>query len=379
MKTRRDLLAGLGASALLSGCASPGGLSARGKGGLPQGEKVATSWDRRLRGPFPILSVPYFEDGRIDYASLGREVRFTVGSGCPGVIWGQSNDAVDLLTLEEKLRGCEVCLEAMRWMPGTLALGCNGEGVGDMLELARGIESLAGKAGDVSVALIARPPSKGRSLAEVEAYYEALAGVVSRPVIIQTYVNDSCPTPPPELLIELARRHPSVYGYIKEESADASANICREVAAKPVVRTVFSAWGGWQWAYQSRRCGSEGLISERCAYAPLLAYIWRQMEQGDPNRTLTAAFALYRLLIDQRGIPGGGALRGYALHYLQRQGVFSTTWSRAYQSSVVCEQGTVSVGDAKGWKLEPLRLSSRQIAELDACYDDMLHFLRTHA
>ena len=149
-----------------------------------------------------------------------------------------------------------------------------------------------------------------------------------------------------------------------------------ENAAKPVIHTVFSAWGGWQWLHQSRRCGSEGLITERCAYAPLLGYIWRQMEDRDPKGTLTAAYALLRLLIDQRNYPGG--LRGYSLYYLQRQGVFKTTVSREYLKSEKKEQGTVAVGDNRKWKLSTVTLTDDQKAELDECYDDMLRFIREH-
>lgn len=150
----------------------------------------------------------------------------------------------------------------------------------------------------------------------------------------------------------------------------------QENAAKPVIHTVFSAWGGWQWLHQSRRCGSEGLVTERCAYAPLLGYIWRQMEDRDPKGTLTAAYALLRLLIDQRNYPGG--LRGYSLYYLKRQGVFETTVSREYLKAEKKEQGTVAVGDSKKWKLVDVTLTADQKAELDECYDDMLRFIRTH-
>ena len=152
-----------------------------------------------------------------------------------------------------------------------------------------------------------------------------------------------------------------------------SERMIEENAAKPVMHTVFSAWGGWQWLYQARRCGSEGLITERCAYAPLLGYIWKRMENGDADGTLTQAYALFRLLIDQRNMPGG--LRGYSLYYLQRQGVFRTTVSREYMKSEKKEQGTVAVGDNRKWKLSTVKLTDLQKAELDKCYDDMLRFV----
>lgn len=371
---RRDFLAMGLAGAAAAGCAT----KPRRANATTAVEKADGGGDPRMRGPFPILSTPYNEDGSVDYESLGRGVLFTVKNKCPGVIWCQSNDSIDLLTFEEKVRGYETCAKVMEGRKEVVALGANGKDKAQMLKEAAAIEEVAKRHPTANIAMIARPPDTGKTLEEVEEYYEALAQVAKRPVIIQTVVNNTCPSPTVEMLIRLAKKHPAIYGYIKEESGGdkANENMRREVAAKPAIHTVYSAWGGWQWLYQSRRCGSEGLITERCAYAPLLGYIWEQMEARDPKSTLTAAYALFRLLIDMRGFPGG--LRGYSLYYLQRQGVFKTTVSRQYMKAEKKEQGTVAVGDNTKWRLEKLQLTDMQKAELDECYDDMLHFVRTH-
>ncbi len=373
MKRRNFMSLGL-ASAALAGCTT----------GAPQ--KVSTAvakadggGDKRMRGPFPILSTPYHEDGSVDYESLKRGVRFTIGGGCPGVIWCQSNDAVDLLTFDEKVKGYEACAEAMQGVNGMMTFGCNGVDKSQMLRETAAVEQIAKKYPRTNIAIITRPPSEGKTLDDVRAYYEAQAKVAQRPVIIQTVVNQTCPSPTVEMLIDLATKYPSIYGYIKEESGGLKANdnMIKENAAKPIIHTVFSAWGGWQWLYQSRRCGSEGLITERCAYAPLLGYIWKQMENNDRNGKLTLAYALFRLLIDQRGFPEG--LRGYSLYYLQRQGVFKTTLSRVYLKAEQKEQGMVAVGDTTKWKLSDIQLSELQKAELDECYDDMLRFVQKNS
>lgn len=339
-------------------------------------EKTDGGGDKRMRGPFPILSTPYLADGSVDYASLARGAKFTADSGCPGVIWCQSNDSVDLLAFEEKVRGYEACARAMEGAPCMMTFGCNGATWEQMVREAEAVEAVAAKYPGAQIAIISRPPDNGTTQDDIRFYFEKLAEVARRPVIIQTYVNATCPAPDVDLLIDLARRHPDIFGYLKEESGGPEANVRMrlEIAAKPVIHTVFSAWGGWQWLHQSRRIGSEGLITERCAYAPLLAYIWRQMEARDPDGTLTAAYALYRLLIDQREYPGG--LRGYSLHYLRRLGVFDTTVSREYLAAKQEEQGTVATGDDKSkWKLGELSLTDEQVAELDECYDDMLRFI----
>lgn len=371
---RRDFLSLGFAAAALAGCAT----SASAKKTTAV-EKAPGGGDPRMRGPFPILSTPYNEDGSVDYESLARGCVFTADGGCPGVIWCQSNDAVDLLTFEEKVKGYEVCMQALQDRPDCVCcLGCNGPTWEQMVKEAKAVEALAARYPRTKVAIISRPPDTGKTLDDVRAYFEKLGEVAKRPVIIQTVVNSTCPSPTVEMLVDLARKRPEVFGYIKEESGGAQANdrMKAENAAKPVIHTVFSAWGGWQWLHQSRRCGSEGLITERCAYAPLLGYIWRQMEDRDPKGTLTAAYALLRLLIDQRNYPGG--LRGYSLYYLQRQGVFKTTVSREYLKSEKKEQGTVAVGDNRKWKLSTVTLTDDQKAELDECYDDMLRFIREH-
>ena len=89
------------------------------------------------------------------------------------------------------------------------------------------------------------------------------------------------------------------------------------------------------------------------------------------------AYALLRLLIDQRDFPGG--LRGCSLYYLQRQGVFKTTVSRDYLKAEKKEQDTVAVGDNTKWKLDDFKLTDLQKAELDECYDDMLRLVKENS
>ena len=370
MVNRRNFLA-LGAVAA-AGCAT-----------VPQGnvakmaKKQPGGGDPRMRGPFPIMTTPYLADGQVDYEGLAREARFVADAGCPGVIWCQSNDAIDLLTFDEKRRGYETIAQALAGREIVATFGCNGVDAAQMVREAKAVEEVAAKYPQTQIAIISRPPDSGKTQEDIRAYYEQLAAVAKRPVIIQTYVNKTCPAPDVKLLVELASKYPTIFGYLKEESGGDKANerMLEEVAAKPVIHAVYSAWGGWQWLYQSRQLGSEGLVTERCAYAPLLKFIWDRMENGDADGRLTSAFAFYRLLIDQRGFPRGD-MRGYALHYLKRLGLFKTTVTRQYLNAKAKEQGIVAEGgDRHKWKLQELTLSSRQQAELDQCYDDMMRFV----
>ena len=320
-----------------------------------------------MRGPFPIMSTPYFEDGAVDYDGLKRELAWLVRCGTPGAIWCQSNDAIDLLTTEEKFRGFEVCAAAAEGQPVVLTLGANGTNTTEMLEIAAEIERVAARHPTAKIAMIARPPDDVRTEAQLERAWDALGGAVKRPVILQTYCSKDTPTPSVELLVRLAKRHPDVFGYVKEEADGNSANerMVLENAAKPAMKRVFSGWGGWQWLYQLRQCGSEGLITERVAYAPLIMRVWREYLRGDPDGKMADAYAMYRLLIDQRNFPGGG-LRDYSLYFLEKEGIFRNRVSRRYADAKETEGG--SFGSGRKWKLDKVEIPERQRRELDLLY-----------
>ena len=332
----------------------------------------------RIEGPFLILSTPYHADGSVDYAALVAEARFAADWDTPGIIWPQSNDAVDLLTREEKFAGMEALVKAWAEQPRptVLTLGVNGDDTADMLRYAREAERLAAQYG-VDIVLCARPPYYGMSGEAQAEYYDSLAAVARRPVIIQTYVNKAAPVMPVDFLVALSRRYPQTYGWIKEESNHLEANDRQraELVARPDIKTVFSAWGGWQWLYQRRQIGTAGLISEKVAYAPLTSCVWKAMKEDAP--WLTEAFAMYRLMIDQRFVQTDG-LRGYALHYLVRQGLFSNTVSRVHAGLPDGPGETYSREEKGKWKLDEVRLGEQQAAELDKCYDDMMDFVKRH-
>ena len=212
---------------------------------------------RDMRGPFPIMSTPYHADGAVDYEALGREARWVADCGCPGVIWCQSNDAIDLLTMEEKFRGFEACAVAVEGLDIVMTLGANGTNATEMLEIAAEIERVAERHPRAKIAMISRPPDDVRSQEAIESAWDELGRLSKRPVIFQTYGTKDTPTPAVELIARLANRHPHAFGYVKEEAAGWEANerMVRESAARPAMKTVFAGWGGWQWLLQLRHCG----------------------------------------------------------------------------------------------------------------------------
>ena len=155
---RRQFLALGAAGAALAGCTST------------RQSRTTTAVMKAPGGGDPrIMSTPFNEDGSVDYESLGKAVAWVSDNGCPGVIWCQSNDAVDLLTFEEKVKGYEACAKAMQGKSAMMTFGCNGTRE-TMLREAKAIEEVAAKYPRANVAMISRPPDDGKTEADLRAY-----------------------------------------------------------------------------------------------------------------------------------------------------------------------------------------------------------------
>jgi dihydrodipicolinate synthase/N-acetylneuraminate lyase len=328
----------------------------------PSAQATGNTLDPRIRGPFPILSTPYTAGGEVDYQVLANQARFVDWGGCPGMIWPQSGDSVDLLTMEEKLQGMTVLGETSRGLRTTaLCLGVQGRDTEEMLVYARHAEKLA------PAAMISRPPDSGRTEDDLLQYWRKLAGFTKRPIILQTTggVSYKGPVPSIPLMTELAREFPHT-SYIKEEADPIIARTRELCAAQPRIRRVFSAKGAHGWLYESH-LGTEGLITERAVYADVLTRIWELMESGTDPDTLRDAYAKLLLLFNLgRHLPDGD-LRGFQLHLWNKRGVFKNMISRKYGPERTIPKDPI---------IAELKLKADEIAEIDFRFEALTPYLK---
>lgn len=307
--------------------------------------------DPRIQGPFLILSTPFTASGAVDFDALARQACYVDWCGCPGMIWPQSGDSVDLLTTDEKLQGMEVLAKTARKLRTTaLCLGVQGRDTAEMLMFAEHVEKLA------PPAIISRPPDSGKTEADLRRYWQALAAVTKRPVFIQTTggVAYKGPIPSVDLLIELAKEFPN-FGYVKEEAGNVIARTRALLVAKPPIRRVFSARGGFGWLYELR-LGSEGLITERAIYADVLTCIWKLHQSGSDPAALRDAYSKFLLMLNLNRTHPGSDLRGIQLYLWKKRGVFQTMVSRHYGPG-----GTIPTSPI----YSDLALSQEEIAEIE--------------
>lgn len=317
--------------------------------------------DPKVRGPFPILTTPFTTSGAVDYDVLAAQARFVDWGGCAGMIWPQSGDAVDLLTNDEKLRGMEVLADATRGLKTALCLGVQGRDTAEMLMFARHAEKLG------PTAIISRPPDSGKTEEDMRSYWKALAAVAKRPVILQTTGGTTYkgPVPSVRLLVELAKEFPH-FGYVKEEAAPIPARTRELVAAKPAVRCVFSAHGGFGWMHEWN-IGTEGLITERAVYADVLTRIWNLQQSGSDPAALRDAYSKFLLMINLAENLPGGTFRGVQLYLWNKRGVFKTMTSRRYGAKNAIPSSPI---------VSELKLSNEEIAEIEYCFAGLKPYLK---
>ena len=305
-----------------------------------------------IGGPFPLLCTPYAEKGEVDFEILAKEAQFVADCGASGVIWPAADDALKLLTADEERRGLEAIAAALDGRDVWFCPCCPGTNTADTVRRVRVAEAVAAAHPSLRTTMLVRMADDAKDDAGYERQYEAVAREARHPIIIQTF-NGISKAPSADLLVRLAKRHPDRYGWYKVEGSgpEIPGLMAKLVAARPVVKTVFTGWGGRDWLYHHRRIGTRGVITQRPMYADLIAKIWRALEAGSPEADgLFAKFIYLRNLEDAIPAP---QMRGWNLHVFKRRGVFRNTLSR-----VPAKGG--------GWKLEDLSLTPAQIAEVEA-------------
>ena len=333
-----------------------GGRSAR----TEEQNAAADAVKARVRGPFPILSTPFTESGDVDYDVLAAAAQFVDRCGSSGMIWPQSGDSVDLLTMDEKLKGMETLADAMKGRKAALCLGVQGKNIEEMLVYARQAEKLA------PTAIISRPPDDGKTEEDMRNYWRALAEAVTRPVIIQTSGGTAYRGKGPSvaLLLELARDFPH-FGYVKEETGPIIPRMRELIAAKPTIKTVFSAMGGFAWLHQLR-IGTEGLVTERAVYADLLAQIWAAAESRDWVKA-SDLYGKLLLMLNLKETISGNELRGPHLYVWQKRGIFKNRLSRQYGPKNAIPEKPI---------LTEQKLTAEETDEIDARFEAIRPWLK---
>ena len=303
-----------------------------------------------IGGPFPLLMTPYSENGDLDCETLAREAKFVADCGVNGIIWPSAGDALKFLSDDEERRGLEAIADALDGRDVCFTPCCPGTNTADAVRRLGVAEAIAAKHPKLQMATLVRMADGSKTDADHERHYEQVAAATRHPVIIQTY-NGRSPKPSVKLLVDLARRHPDVFGWYKVEGSEKSiAEYAAElVAAKPAVKTVFTGWGGRDLLYHFRQIGTRGVITQRPSYADLIAKCYKALETSSSEAEPLFMKILFLRNLDD-ALPEKD-MRGWHMHALMRRGVFRNALSRT-----VCSNGV--------WQVSRTDLSPMQLTEM---------------
>jgi dihydrodipicolinate synthase/N-acetylneuraminate lyase len=287
-----------------------------------------------LPGPYPLLVTPWTADAKLDIPTLVKEAGYVNAQGVGGIIWPTAGEVLDNLTDDEYASGLAALAKASvehKFSARVTAI-CPGKTSAAAVEHVKTVEKIARDAG-ATMAILARPPDDATNQVMILDHYREVGKATTLPVIIQTF-NGKSPQPDVDLIVQLAREYPEVFGYVKEESPGLKVNDrMEELLSHKEIKMVFSGWGGKGWAYQGPRIGTRGVISQRPAYASLFVRIWNRIAAGadssDPE--LADAYTKYLFMANLGDVfskEGDDDMRGPHLYVLQKLGVFANRLTR---------------------------------------------------
>lgn len=230
-----------------------------------------TSPSTELRGIFNIVPTPFDGTGELDESSLARLIEFVIGTGVSGVtVLGFLGEA-SKLSEAERSRVIDICVEtAAGRVP--VVVGATHASTDRSVAFSREAES-RGAAG-----LMIAPPSLARpNEAAVRRHYEAIAGAVDLPIVVQDYPPASGVYMTPALIAELARDIPAC-GWLKLEDDPTAPKTTAVLTANPDIG-IFGGLGGAFMLEELQR-GAVGMMTG-FGFPEILVAIYRHFMAGD--------------------------------------------------------------------------------------------------
>lgn len=261
---------------------------------------------QELAGVLPIIQTPLFEDGRIDDASLARQIDWAIEQGADGCGTGMVSELFRL-TPSERTELTERLVEVVGGrVPFFASVGA--ESTHYAQQLAREAEQFG------CAAVMAMPPTLFALSADaLPDYFSAIAEAVDLPLIVQDasgYVGQGIPL---AVHVELLRRFGPEKVFFKPEAAPLGPNLSALRDATDGQARIFEGSGGI-FLIDSIRRGVAGTMPAVDLLDGIVA-IWQAMQRGGEAAAYRVHFPLASIvaLQMQAGLEGFLAIEKYIL------------------------------------------------------------------
>jgi 4-hydroxy-2-oxoglutarate aldolase len=262
-----------------------------------------------LKGVFTPVVTPFDGRGELDEGGFVANLRAYKGMGLSGVLVAGSTGEAPYLKERERLRCLSLARRVIR-PPQLLLAGTGLESTQETIRLSR--EAI--RCGADALLVVTPGYYKPRmDSAALIAHYRAIAGAVSRPILIYSIPQFTGVTIGADAIAALSH-HPNIVG-LKESSGD--LRFIREVIrkSKPGFRVLV---GSALIALEGLKAGAAGAVLGPADYAPELCIAMTEaFAEGDEKRAMQLQAALTPLVTDiavpfgVAGIKAAMDLRGY--------------------------------------------------------------------
>jgi len=239
---------------------------------------------KKLRGVFPVLVTPMFEDESINWEGFKKNIEHFINQGVDGIAINGSTGEFVSLTKEERFKAVEIAVETVAGrLP--LIVGTAAETTKDAIEFTKQAENAGADASLLINSYYAHPNEE-----EIYQHFKATAESVKFPVMIYNNPGTSGVDISVETILRTGRDVENIT-HIKESSGEIRnvRDISRK--GKGFIQTFC---GADDMVLESFLVGSVGWISVAGNIAPKLA---KNMFDAQANGDLEKAWALYDQLL----------------------------------------------------------------------------------
>ncbi|MEM8852697.1 MAG: dihydrodipicolinate synthase family protein [Pseudomonadota bacterium] len=270
-----------------------------------------------LRGVFPVLCSPFTDDGAVDVRSFETLIDFVMAAGVDGCVYPGVASEVEQLSVDERK---DMVVRLSRRLDGRIPF-IVGASAPDPDAVARHVRH--GADAGAAAAMVMAPLSVGDGAAGQIAFFQAAAGDVAIPLMLQ-----NAPVPIgagllPETVAEIARAVPAIR-FVKEETMPCGQNIARlRTACGDGIDGVFGGGGG-RYLIEELTRGALGTMpaAEFADVHVRLAAAWYGGDEAEARRIFGALLpaltsqAVFRMALTKE--------------VLRRRGVIAHTTVRAW-------------------------------------------------
>ena len=281
---------------------------------------------QQAHGVYPIAPTPFFDDGRIDFASIDRLSEFYLRTGSTGVtVLGQLGEAPKL-DAAESLAVAERFIRAFGRTP--VIVGVTAPGFAAMRTLAR--ESMSLGAAGVMIA----PPNTLRTDDQIAGYYAQAAQAIGAdvPFVIQDYPLTFSVQMTPAVIRRIVQDNASCVMLKHEdwpglEKISALRGFERDGSMRHI--SILCGNGGLFLDFECER-GADGAMTGY-AFPDMLADVVRLQREGRRDAAHDL-FDAHLPLLRYEQQPGVGL--GVRKHVMQRRGLIASSAQRAPKAAL---------------------------------------------